>query len=300
MSKFLPIGMLIIALAVLAMSFNTAQADPESFADLLGRGAPVATKKIAYGSDPDQFAELWLPAGRGPFPTVVMIHGGCWQESLPGVVLMSYLAEDMRKQGYAVWNIEYRRLGAKGAGYPGTFLDIASGVDYLRQIHQMYNLDISHPFIIGHSAGGQLALWVAARSKFKSTSLFYSANPFSFQAVITLAGINDLRAYRDNGPMACGGPGTIDQLIGAANRSNEDPYLNTSPAAMLPLKVQQVIISGAQDPIVPSHFGRDYAALAKASGDDVRVVEIENAGHFELIDPQSDAWKKIKELLTKK
>lgn len=286
-----------IVLMINLFHFMGAQAETMSYSDLLSRTPPAASKRLAYGDDPNQFGELWLPDGPGPYPVIVMIHGGCWQDSLPGVVLMDYLAEDMRVSGFAVWNIEYRRLGHGGAGYPGTFLDIANGTDYLRKIDREYNLDTSHVVAVGHSAGGQLALWAAARQRIKPTSALYQADPLPVQMAVTLAGINDLRAYRDAGAAACGGPDTIDRLINVPDRSGENPYADTSPAAMLPLNVQQLIVSGSLDPIVPGRFGRNYGLLAKTAGDRVEILEIEGTGHFELIDPTSKAWLMVKDRL---
>lgn len=274
-----------------------AKAAPISFSDLLDRERSVATKKLAYGAGPDQFGELWMPDGPGPHQVVVLIHGGCWLEDLPGVELMAYMAEDLRRGGFAVWNLEYRRLSHPGAGYPGTFLDIANGMDYLRRIADADKLDLSHVIIIGHSAGGHLGLWAAARARIKPASPLYGDNPLAVKAVITLAGINDLAAYRDHGPSACGGPDTIDRLIDAQGRTGQDIYADTSPAALLPLGVEQVIVSGSLDPIVPAPFGSDYGAAAKTAGDRVTIQEIANAGHFDLIDPRSDAWKQIKGVL---
>lgn len=270
------------------------QADTISYSDLLARKAPVPTKQLAYGGDPEQFGELWLPEGQGPFPVAVLIHGGCWQAALPGTVLMAYIAEDLRKSGFAVWNIEYRRLGSEGAGYPGTFLDVAQAMDYLRDIAADNHLDLGTVIVAGHSAGGHLALWAAGRGQLEAGGPLWRHNPLPVKAAVALAGINDLKAYRQDGPSACGGPGTIDALVDAAGRQGLDLYKDTSPAAMLPLKVPQLIVSGVLDPIVPDKFGRDYAAQAMKAGDPVEMLDIEGAGHFELIDPESEAWKKIK------
>jgi pimeloyl-ACP methyl ester carboxylesterase len=145
---------------------------------------------------------------------------------------------------------------------------------------------------IGHSAGGHLALWAGARRKVAKQSPIGSADPLPIAGVVSLAGIADLKAYRGDGPSACGGPDTIDSIAGATRGG--DPYFDTSPAAMAPLGVPQAVISGALDPIVPPKFGRDYAMAATGAGDKVRELTIEGAGHFELIDPTSDAWAKIR------
>jgi hypothetical protein len=130
------------ALAAVAWPAAPAVADPISFMDLLARPRPAATARIHYGNAPSQFADLWLPDGNGPHPVVAMLHGGCWRADLPGVDLMAYAADDLRRRGIAVWNIEYRRLGEAGGGYPGTFEDVAAAVDWLRKIADANKLDL--------------------------------------------------------------------------------------------------------------------------------------------------------------
>jgi len=282
-----------LGVVIAAALAGAAQSAPISFADLLARPRAAPTKVIAYGADPLQFGQLWLPASKGPHPVVVMIHGGCWLASLPGVELMAYISDDLRRRGIAVWNIEYRRVGGPGGGYPGTFQDVGRAVDHLRAIAPAEHLDLRHVVVVGHSAGGHLALWIAARRRLPRQDRLFSANPLPVSGVVTLAGINDLAAYRATGPEACGGPDTIDQLVDAAGRRGQSVYADTSPAAMLPVHAPQTIVSGALDPIVPARFGDDYAAKARAAGDSVRAATLPGAGHFELIDPGSKAWLQI-------
>jgi acetyl esterase/lipase len=279
-------------LALIAGAWSS-EAAPISFSDLLARPRPAADHRIAYGQGRDQFGDLWLPAGPGAHPVAVLIHGGCWQASLPGVELMAYMADDLRRRGFVVWNLEYRRLGEAGGGYPGTFADIGRGVDFLRVLARTYRLDFRHVVLVGHSAGGQLALWAAARPRLPASSPLRAGDPLRVAGVVTLAGIDDLEAYRLNGPEACGGPATIDQLVGAGDRHGQALFADTSPAALAPIGVPQVVISGDLDPIVPEPFGRDYAARARAAGDTARSLDIGGAGHFELIDPRAAAWRAI-------
>jgi acetyl esterase/lipase len=253
---------------------------------------PASPERFAYGPAPSQFGELWLPDADGRAPVVVMVHGGCWQRSY-GLDLMHPLAADLRDHGIAVWNIEYRRLGEPGGGYPGTFADTAAAIDALRGLATKYPLDLGHVLALGHSAGGQLSLWAAARPRLPARSMLRRTNPLPIGSVVTLAGINDLAAYRATGP-ACGGAATIDALIGAAARRGQDPYADTSPRAMLPLGVAQAIVSGTEDGIVPAQFGRDYAKAAEAAGDPATAIELPDADHFTLIDPSSAAWREIR------
>ena len=284
--------LLLFALAVMSSLITSASAAPVSFRELLGRPRPKPTEIVPYGASAHQFGELWLPSGRGPFRTLVLIHGGCWLAALPGTELMAYLAADLQAQGYAVWNIEYRRIGEPGGGYPGTFQDTAMAIDKLRELAPKHKLDLSHLVAVGHSAGGHLALWAAARRKLVKESPIGTVDPLAIHGVVSLAGIADLEAFREDGPPACGGPPTIDAIAGASRGGN--PYLDTSPAALLPLGVPQAVISAALDPIVPAKFGMDYAMAAAAAGDKVRELTITDAGHFELIDPTSAAWVKIR------
>lgn len=270
-------------------------AAPISFSDLLSRERQAPAKTIAYGAAPHQFAELWLPDGRGPHRTLIVIHGGCWLASLPGTELMAYMAEDLRAKGYAVWSIDYRRIGDDGGGWPGTFLDTAVAIDKLKELAPTHDLDLRKLVAIGHSAGGHLATWSAARPRLPRASFLAQVHPpLPITGVVSLAGINDLAAYRAKGPSACGGPSTIDALVSAEMRDLVDPYADTSPAALLPIGVKQIVVSGALDPIVPPAFGRDYARAAAAKGDMVKEITIDGAGHFELIDPKSQAWKTVR------
>lgn len=268
-----------------------------SYTELLARKAPVATKRIRYGDAASQFGDLYLPAGAGPFPVVILLHGGCWRADLPGLELTAYAADDLRQHGLAVWNVEYRRLGEPGGGYPGSFEDIATATDRLRELAKSYPLDLRHIVAAGHSAGGHFALWAAARPRLPKSSPLYRPDPLPIAGVVSIAGIGDLNAYRLQGPPACGGPGVIDALVGAAVRGPWDIYTDTSPAALLPIGVPQAIVSGTLDPIVPAPFGQAYAAMANAAGDRVQEITIANASHFDLIDPQSPVFEKIRSLI---
>lgn len=266
---------------------------PITFSQLLARPRAATDHRIAYGPDALQFGELWLPRGRGRHPVIVLIHGGCWRADLPGTELMDYMAADLRGRGYAVWNLEYRRIGHPGGGYPGTFQDIAAGLDHLHALAPLHSLDLRRVAVSGHSAGGHLALWAAARDRLPAESPLRKADPLPIVGVVSLAGITDLASYRETGPDACGGPSTIDSLVGVQVPGGRDVFSDTSPPTMLPLGDRQAVISGALDPIVPPRFGQDYAAAAAGRGDPARSIVIEGAGHFEVIDPTSAAWPRV-------
>lgn len=264
---------------------------PIAWDALLDRPRELADHRIAYGSGELEFAELWLPEGPGPHPVVAMIHGGCWLAAIPGTILQDYLAADLKARGIAVWNIEYARIGHEDGTYPGTFLDVAAGIDHLREIAPRYQLDLSRLVFTGHSAGGHLALWAAARGVLPEDSPLYTRDPLLPNGVVTLAGINDLADYSAHGPGRCGEPDTVDALLAGAG------YADTSPAALLPVGVPQVVISGELDPIVPPVLGERYVLLANAAGDEAVSIVLDEAGHFELIDPAAPAWETIREAL---
>jgi acetyl esterase/lipase len=271
---------------------------PIGYEALLARPKPRPDATIHYGAAPAQYGQLWLPtAGRGPYPVAVLIHGGCWLYNLPGLELMDGMAADLRGHGVAVWNIEYRRLGEHGAGYPGTFLDVARAIDSLAPLAPRYRLDLKDVLLVGHAAGGPLALWASARPNLPANSAVRTGTPKPLRGVITLAGMDDLKAYRAQGPDACGGPGVIDDFLDAADRHGQNLYADTSPAALAPTRTPQTIVSGALDTIVPSVFGRNYAALAKAAGAPVVQITLADAGHFELVDPQWAGWARIRRLI---
>src|SRR3546814_839286 len=133
--------------------------------DLLERPQPKEDATIHYGDDPYQVVDLWLPEGKGPHPTVLMVHGGCWTTEVADRTIMNWIADDLRKRGIAVWNIDYRGVDRPGGGYPGTFLDAAAAADALAANASRYNLDTSPLVATGHSAGGHLALWLAGRPR---------------------------------------------------------------------------------------------------------------------------------------
>lgn len=268
---------------------------PITFSQLLSQPRQSADRHIAYGADPLQFGELWIPKTGRRHPVIVLIHGGCWRADLPGRELMDYMAADLRDRGYAVWNLEYRRIGHPGGGYPGTFQDVAAGIDHLRALAPQYGLDLGRVAVSGHSAGGHLALWAAGRDRLPAASALRTPNPLPLRGAVSLAGIADLSSYRETGPEACGGPSTIDGLVGVQGTDGRDVFADTSPPALLPLGDRQVVVSGALDPIVPPRFGQTYAAVAAAAGDPATSVVLEGAGHFELIDPTSAVWRRILE-----
>jgi acetyl esterase/lipase len=260
---------------------------PMDWPDLLGRPMPKATREFAYGPLPDQVADLWLPAGKGPFPVVLMVHGGCWQSRVAKLSIMNYAAEDLRQRGIAVWNIEYRGIDRPGGGYPGTFQDVAAGADKLATIAPGYRLHAGHVVAFGHSAGGHLALWLAARGRIAAGSPLKTARPLPIAAVVSSGGLPDLEAVRAGG--FCG-EGTVDKLVGAPSAAHPQIFADTSPAELGVGRDREALISGDQDQIAPPSLADAYVAKMKRRGAAIGAVTVPNTGHVELISPGTAAW----------
>ena len=253
-----------------------------TWGDLTSRPRPTGATEIRYGADSMQVVDLWLPQGRGPHPTVLMVHGGCWQTEIADRRLMDWIAGDLRDRGIAVWNIDYRGVDREGGGYPGTFLDAAAAADALREHAAQYRLDLRRLVAVGHSAGGHLALWLAARPKLPANSPLRSGNPIPIRTVVSLGGLPDLeKAAREPGS-GCG-----TEVVG---RLTGGRYDDTSVPRLAPLGVRQVLVNGLEDRIIPTAYAEGYAHPMRAAGDDVRVRMIERTGHVELVSPGTAAW----------
>lgn len=258
---------------------------------LLTRPRPAATRTISYGADPLQVADLWLPAGQGPHPVVLMIHGGCWTSDIADRSIMNWISDDLAKRGYAVWNIDYRGVDRPGGGYPGTFQDVAAAADALRGQAAANNLDLRRLVAVGHSAGGHLALWLAARPSLPAGSPLRTREPLRIHHVVSLGGLQDLEQDRaeTNG---CGSE-VIDRLVGpppAPGGSGRDVYADTSLPRLAPINVPHTMVGGDRDRIIPTHFSESYAAKMRARGDRVTVRIVPRQGHVELIAPETPAW----------
>ncbi|HST36650.1 MAG TPA: alpha/beta hydrolase [Allosphingosinicella sp.] len=249
--------------------------------DLLERVRPSPSTTIAYGSDPLQVVDLFLPEGEGPHPTVIMVHGGCWQTEIADRRIMSWIADDLTRHGVAVWNIDYRGVD-RGGGYPGTFQDVAAAADALRAHAARYHLDLSRLVATGHSAGGHLALWLAARPRLPGGSPLRTADPIPIRAVISLGGLPDLEEAARPPGSGCGTE-VIAQISGGR-------FAETSVPRLAPLGIKQVLVNGMQDRIIPTAYAEGYARPLRAAGDDVRVRMIDRTGHVELIAPETAAW----------
>ncbi|HEX8580201.1 MAG TPA: alpha/beta hydrolase [Allosphingosinicella sp.] len=256
---------------------------------LLTRERPQPSSTIRYGDDQMQVVDLWLPAGKGPHPTVLMVHGGCWQTEIADRRIMNWIANDLRGRGIAVWNIDYRGIDRAGGGYPGTFQDAAAAADALRDHAKAHNLDISRLVATGHSAGSHLALWLAARPRLPADSALRSPNPIPIKAVVSLGGLPDLELAATPPGSGCGTE-VIEKLVGPPTLSSRNVYADTSVPRLAPLGIRQVLVSGLQDRIIPTAYAEDYAKRMRAVGDKVDVRMVDRTGHVELIAPESQAW----------
>ena len=239
---------------------------------------------VAYGDHPDQVANLHLPAAEGgPWPCVALLHGGFWRTGWDRT-LMTPLARDLAGRGIAAWNVEYRRVGQAGGGWPGTLDDVAAALDRLAEID---DIDALRVVTCGHSAGGHLAVWLAARHRLAEGSRW--ADPrLRPLAAIAQAGVLDLQRAHEEGL----GGGAVAGLLG---ETTSERLTAASPAALAPLGVSQLLVHGTADDIVPVTQSRIHAALDS----DAELVELEGADHFDVIDVSHRAWDVVVEWLTR-
>lgn len=256
--------------------------------DILTLPAPEADARIPYAPGEWQFGDLRLPAGSGPHPVVVVLHGGYYRARYC-LDYMGHVCAALTAAGAATWNVEYRRLGNPGGGWSGTLLDVAQAADHLRALAEQYPLDLTRVVAIGHSAGGQLAAWLAGRHRLPAGSTVVAENPLLITGVVSLAGVLDLRrgfALRLSDDV-------IRQFLGGSPDEHPDRYDAASPIALVPLGVRQILVHGSDDEHVPYELSRRYYDAARAAGDDVELLTLPGVGHFEIVDPRSREWPSV-------
>lgn len=266
-----------LALFMFALAGEAAAMPLMKWPDLLSRPRPHASERIAYGSDPNQFGDLWRPKGEGLHPLVIMIHGGCWEAATAGLDIMDWAADDLRQRGYAVWNIEYRRIDQPGGGYPGTYDDVRAALDLAyRHGDVKLGADLNRVVILGHSAGGHLALWAA-----------HGTGP-ALKGVIGLGAITDLVGDTNTG---CGTEG-LPKMLGPKSEGRPDPAADTSPYQMGSLDDPTVLITGTEDSTVPLSIAHRYAdQMMRASRNSADITVLSPpGGHVEEIAPGTEAW----------
>jgi len=240
--------------------------------EILQLPPPKADARIAYGRDASQFGDVFLPKPGPARMVVIFIHGGFWKAAYD-LSHAGHLCAALARAGAAVWSLEYRRIGQPGGGWPGTFDDIVHGAEHVRQVAGRYSLDLNRLVASGHSAGGHLALWLAAQ------------RAVDLRGVIPLAGVCDLRrawALRLS-------DGIVAKLLGGTPDEVGSRYRAADPVELLPISVPQRVLHGTTDTVVPFEISRRFARASS----NARLVPLQGAGHFEPIDPRNAVWKTV-------
>jgi dipeptidyl aminopeptidase/acylaminoacyl peptidase len=242
--------------------------------------------RMHYGAHRSQVGDLWMPAAGGDVPLVVLIHGGFWRAQYTKA-LMGRLARAVVEQGWAAWNIEYRRVGTLGGGggWPTTFADVAAAVD---AVATMPGIDAGRVVTCGHSAGGTLALWAAARGR-GLVGLPGAPAAVALRAAVALAGVSDLESADELGL----GRDAVAGVLGGGRAQVPDRFLAASPVALLPLGIPEVLIHGLADSVVPASMSARFVDRATRAGDDARYIALPGVGHRDLIDARGEAWTRL-------
>lgn len=265
---------------------------PPELARLTVPDGPYTT--VPYGDEPDQFGELWLRPGAA---AVVLLHGGFWRARYR-LDIMHALADDLWLAGYTVWNLEYRRVGGSGGGggggdggggWPGTLRDVSSGFDVLVDLAAEYGFDVGRVPVIGHSAGGHLALWLAGRGRLDAEA--WGAPRLLPSLVVGLAAVGDLGLAHGLGLS----DGAAFEFIGASPEREPGRYREASPVSLLPLGCPQLLVHGTEDDSVPFSMSERYVEAARAAGGpQCELIVLPGTGHLELIDPGTAAWHAVR------
>ena len=243
--------------------------------DILNLPPLPADYRLAYGTDPNQFGDLRLPRDKKHVPVVMNIHGGYWRAKYD-LTHAGHFCGMLTAKGCATWNVEYRRVGNSGGGWPGTFEDVANAYRFLAQIAQRYSLDLDRVVVMGHSAGAQLALSLAAHQP-------------SVHRVMSMAGVVDLQRAFD---LHLSNDAVVEFLGGKPDEV-PDHYQDADPMRLHVSEARQVLIHGVADDVVPPEFSRNYVSRKKKAHEKVELLEIARADHFDVIDPRSTAWPQV-------
>lgn len=236
---------------------------------------PAADARLAYGPEPLQFGDLRLPAGDGPHPLLVVVHGGYWK-AVYNLIHTGHLCRALAEAGIATWNVEYRRVGDVGGGWPGTLDDVRRSLEFVEELASRHPVGVDRVAILGHSAGGHLALCAGRDAPLRG--------------IVAVAAVTDLEAASRRGA----GGGAVDALLGGSPDDVPERYAATSPIRLLPLGRPHVLVHGTADAVVPYADSRAYA---EAAAGEAELVTLEGAGHFEPIDPESAEWPRVAALV---
>ncbi len=276
---------------LIALVFATGQlfAQRMSAGDVNRLPSSPITLTAKYGSDSLQAGDLRMPKGAGPFPVVVVIHGGCWVKGFATRQNTAALASALTEHGFATWNIEYRQLGDSGGGWPGSFQDWATATDYLRILAKKLPLQLDQVSAIGHSAGAYAAIWVASRLRLPMTSEVRGRDPLPLRAAVAIDGPAELQGFIGPDAEICGKP-VVEPLMGGSPEQRPVRYKDASPAEHLPLGASQLLIASI---VLTGKEADAYQAKGTAAGDRIDVLKMRGAGHFDIIAPGSEAWKTV-------
>ena len=270
--------------AVAIVGLADAHAELMTSADLRDFENPPPDERIAYGEDPLQFGDLRLPSGDGPHPVAIFVHGGCWRSKFD-IKHSSKLTAALAQNGIATWSLEYRRVGDPGGGWPASFQDVSRGAEHLKEIALNYQLDLSRVILMGHSAGGHMALWLAARPQVPEGTPLAVDDPIAVKGVLALAPATDLAEL--HAAKVC--DHIIDKLMHGSPERFPARYRWSDPVTLAPAGVAQRLILGAHDEIC-APWGERYFKIASERGDDVQKIDAPESGHFEMINPDSSSW----------
>lgn len=247
--------------------------------DLLISEPPPPDRRLPYGSDSSQFVDIRIPAGEGPHPIVFYIHGGWWRAKYD-LTYAGHLCHALKQAAIATWNVEYRRMGSPGGGWPGTLDDVCTAYRMLQngRDHGLPELDLKRVCVAGHSAGGHLAFCLAAREP-------------AITRAVSLAGVLDLhRAWALHLSNDA-----VHEFLGGSPADMPDRCVEASPAEQQ-IHARQILIHGTADDSVPYEISRSYAEKKKQSGEDVELVTLPDTGHFEIVDPESAVWNAVENI----
>jgi len=238
---------------------------------------------LAYGPDSSHVGDLYLPTASDA-PVVCLFHGGFWRLPYDRSELAP-VARDLCERGFAVWNVEYRRIGGGVPGWPATFHDVEAAIAHLPTLREAYpRLDLRRVILVGHSAGGHLAFWAASR-------IGAGGRPSAVKivAVVGLAPLLDLHAAHDLGL----GQGAVEAFLGGPPSELADRYRMASPRSLLPLRTRQCLMHGDADAAVPISLSRSYVDAALRSGDDAELIELRGADHMSFLDATGPAHARL-------
>jgi acetyl esterase/lipase len=285
----------IAAIAAVSGAPPARAAEPMTLADNMALSGPAPTARIAYGSSPLQYVELFEPVGPGPHPVAVLIHGGCFMNRLQGMPQMRGMAGALAAKGVAVWSVEYRGLDTPGGGYPGTFLDVRSAVDLLASQAKTRRLDTRRIVVVGHSAGAALALWLAGRERLPRSSPLYESRVLPLRKVIALGGSGDFRPIAASLKAKCGFD--VAQITGSPSAGRPDVYADTTAIELTPNGSETVFINGDHDVIAPPKDSADYAARVRKRGDAAETLVLPGGSHFDEVAVTSPAWSLVEPVI---